>query len=70
MLIKGSAIEITADDAQDLGSGIGVKCTISRDPAREHVIHHHGGDGRYQAERCRKERFGDAWRHDREIRGV
>ena len=69
-LLEGAAIEIAADDAQDLGGGVGVQRAIAGDPAREHVVHHHRRDRRDQAERGRQQRLGDAGRDHREIGGV
>ena len=69
-LVESATIEIAADDAQNLGRGIGMQRAIAGDPARKHVVHHHGGDGRHQAERGCQQRLGDAGRHHREIGGV
>ena len=65
-----SALEIAADEPQDLGCGIAKRRAVTCDRPREHVIDHHGRNGGRKPESGRQQRLGDAWRNHRKVGGM
>src|SRR6516162_11134856 len=64
------ALEVAADEPQDLRRGIANPGAIARDRPREHVVDHHGRNGGRKPECGRQQRFSDARRDDREVGGM
>src|SRR6516165_12282244 len=64
------ALEIAADEPQDLRRGIAEPSAVARDRAREHVVDHHGWNGGRKPESSRQQRLGDARRNHREVGGM
>src|SRR5215831_14131135 len=64
------ALEIAADEPQDLRRGIAKPSAVARDRPREHVVDHHGRNGRREPESGRQQRLGDARRDHREVGGM
>src|SRR5262249_40305478 len=64
------ALEIAADEPQDLRRGVAEPGAIARDRPREYVVDHHGRNGGRKPESGRQQRLGDARRDHREVRGM
>ena len=60
-------VEIARQMTKNLRRSIAELRAIARDRAGESIIHHDGGNGRDKSHRRRKQGFGDARRHHREI---
>src|SRR6516162_6079673 len=65
-----NALEIAADEPQNLRRGIAKRRAVARDRPREHVVDHHGRNGGRKPESGRQQRLGDARRNHREVGGM
>src|SRR5690606_27488153 len=63
-------VEVAADQQQDLGGGVGHLRLVAGDGAGEHVVDHHGGDRRDQAEGGGQQGFGDTGGDHGEVGGL
>src|SRR5215475_3321525 len=64
------AIEVTADEPQDLRRGIAKPGAVACDRPREHVVNHHGRNGGRKPESGRQQRLGDARGDHRKVGGM
>src|SRR6516165_11188727 len=64
------ALEIAADEPQDLRRCIAKPAAVARDRPREHVVNHHGRNGGRKPESRRQQRLGDARRDHGEEGGM